>query len=392
MSLVGIQIALGTVLLILTGLLLNSFIKVMNAARGYDVERLLALELAPYGDQYASPAQRINFYRGLLNQIRSITGVEAAGAISALPIAESAGSNRIDYATDSRQDEQSGALLGRPVAGVRVATPGYFATAGIVLRAGRFFTETDRAPVAVVGDGLAKSLWPGEPPDAVIGRQIRQGDVQGPLITIIGVVSDARSGSLERELLPQLYRPHHQRAFGMMTVVIRTAQQPEAISSPLRAEIRKMDGNIPIPVLRTLREILDASVAQRRFQLGLISLFGLASLMLGIVGIYGAVAYSVSCRTRDIGLRIALGAVQRDVMQWILLNGMKPVLIGLSAGLFCAVAIGRAIQGVLFEVAPSDLSVLSSVATLLLVTSALACYVPARRAARLDPVVALRIQ
>src|SRR5262249_26686581 len=138
--------------------------------------------------------------------------------------------------------------------------------------------------------------------------------------------------------------------------------------------------------------IVDVSVAQRRFQLGLISLFGLAALMLGMVGIYGVVAYAVSCRTRDIGLRIALGALRMDILRWILVNGMKPVVIGLSAGLFCAVAIGRAIRGVLFEVAPTDPVVILCVAALLLVISALACYIPARRATRLDPVAALRIQ
>jgi len=153
-----------------------------------------------------------------------------------------------------------------------------------------------------------------------------------------------------------------------------------------------MDQNLPIPALKTMRDILSASVAQRRFQLVLISLFGFVALMLGTVGICGVVAYSVSRRTRDIGVRIALGALQTDVLSWILLSGMKPVLVGLFAGLVGAFMIGRSIRSVLFEVAPTDPTTVLGVAVLLLVTSALACYIPARRAARIDPIVALRVQ
>jgi predicted permease len=390
--LIGIEIALGTVRLISTGLLLRSFSKVMNLDRGYEVERILTLDLAPYGDQYVSPAQRISFYRELLDRVRSIPGVLAAGAISGLPTDESPGSNRIDYPTDTREDEQSGALLRRPVAGVRVATPGYFATAEISLKAGRFYTEADRAPVAVVSESLAKSLWPSESPEMIIGRQIRQGDVQGPLIAIVGIVADARSGSLDSELLPQLYRPHHQRPFGVMTLVARTAEQPESVSSALRVQIRAMDQNIPIPALRTMRDILTTSVAQRRFQLVLISMFGFVALMLAMVGIYGVVAYSVSCCTREIGVRIALGAPQNDVLYWVLCNGMKPVVVGLFAGLSCAIVTGQMIRSALFGVAPTDPTSVFGVSLLLLVTSAMACYVPARRAARLDPLLALRVE
>jgi putative ABC transport system permease protein len=223
-----------------------------------------------------------------------------------------------------------------------------------------------------------------------VGQAFRQGDVRGPLITVIGVVEDVRSGAADRALLPLLYRPHDQWTSGGMALMVRTAREPAALAPMVRAAIRRMDAGLPITAIRTMREIVSDSVAQRRFQTVLTLLFALVALLLGAVGVYGVVSYSVACRTRDIGLRIALGAMRSDVMRWVFASGMRPVAVGLALGLVGAVTMAAALRSVLFGISPADPLSISAVALVLLLTSGLACYVPARRAARLDPMTVLR--
>ena len=387
--LVGVEIALGTVLLASAGLLLHSYVKVMGADRGYQVERVATVDLALSGERYSTSAKRVGFYRELTESVRSLPGIVAAGAISDLPATSgtSGASRTIFYAADS--DFES-LVLARPVAMIRSVTPGYFGASGTALRAGRFFSAHEPVPVALIGESLARRLWPGETDAAIVGRTLRQGDVQGPLITVAGVVEDVRPGAVDREPPPLLYRPHDQWAGGQMSLVVRTAADPAALLPAVRAAIRKMDPDLPVPAVRTMREIVYASVAQRRFQMMLTSLFALVALLLGAIGIYGVVSYSVACRTRDIGLRIALGALRMDVMRWVFSDGMRPVVAGLIAGLAASVAIARAVQSLLFGVAPADPISLGMVVLAFLFTSGLACYLPARRAAALDPMTALR--
>jgi putative ABC transport system permease protein len=278
----------------------------------------------------------------------------------------------------------------RPLAGQRSATPGYFAASLTPLKAGRFFTEQDQTPVAVISESLARRLWPNDPLPSVVGRAIREGNVTGPLTVIVGVVGDVRTGSVERELPPQLYRPWGQRASGNITVVVRTSRTPEALAASIRSEVRKLALNLPIADMRTMKEIVSASIAQRRFEMLLTSAFAVVALLLGVIGVYGVVSLSVANRTREIGLRMALGASPRAVMRWVFARGLRPVLLGAFVGLLGAVTIATSLRSLLFAVEPADPFALVTVALILLCASLLACYLPARRAAELNPADLLR--
>jgi putative ABC transport system permease protein len=387
--LVGTEVALGTALLASAGLLLHSFVNVMRAGRGYQVERVLAVDLSLFGERYAPSEARVTFYRELARNVRGLPGILAAGEINDLPaVAGSSGASQtIFLPTDT--DFQA-TVLSRPVAMIRSVTEGYFAASGTTLLAGRFFSSQEQGLAAVVSESLARNLWPGESATQVVGKTLRQGDVQRPLIQVVGVAEDVLPGAADRKLPPFLYRPHEQWASGPMTLVVKTAQEPAALAAPVRAAIREMDPNLPIPAIRTMREIVAASVAERRFQMLLTSLFAVVALLLGAVGIYGVVSYAVACRTREVGLRIALGAMRSDVMRWVFAQCMRPVVIGLLAGLSAAVAIAQALRSLLFGITPADPVSLGCVALILLLSSGLACYLPARRAARLDPTTALR--
>ncbi|MBI2688775.1 MAG: ABC transporter permease [Acidobacteria bacterium] len=387
--LIGVEMALGTALLATTGLLIHSFVKVINADRGYQIERILSVDLSLFGPRYGPAASRVAFYRDATDNLRAIPGITAAGAISDSPAANSSSgaSRTIFHPTDT--DFQHTVFM-RPVAMVRAVTSGYFAASGTALRAGRHFESQEPAPTALISESLARNLWPNEPLPSVIGRGIRQGNVTGPVITIAGVVEDVRPGAADRESPPVIYRPHSQWASGPATLFIRTAQDPATLAPAVREAIRGMDANLPIPAIRTMREIVLESVSQRRFQLILTSLFALLALLLGAIGVYGVVSYSVECRTREIGLRMALGAMRADILRWIISTGMKPVFIGLTVGLAAAIVMARLLRSQLFGVTPTDPISLGAVVLVLLATSTLACYLPARRAARLDPLTALR--
>jgi predicted permease len=388
--LVVVETALATLLLASSSLLLHSFIKVMTTDRGYDVEHVLAVDVSLFGERYSRAASRSAFYAQLLERVRGLNSVMAAGAISNLPALSAAGegaSRTILYADDPIFET---IVLQRPVAAIRSVTAGYFAASGTALLAGRLLTDAEDTPVAIISEALAARLWPAEPLAAVVGRHIRQSNVAGPLVAVVGVASNAHPGGLDREPAPVVYRPYTQWASGPMTLVIRTARDPGAIGPVVRSEISAMDGNLPITNMRTMREIVSLSVAERRFQMLLTSLFAVVALLLGSVGVYGVVSYAVACRTHDIGLRMALGAARSDVMRWIFSNGMRPVVIGVALGLAGTVAVAVSVRSLLFGISPADPLSLSTVAFVLLLTSGLACYLPARRAAALDPITALR--
>lgn len=388
-ALVAVEMTIGTALLASAGLLLHSFVNVMGADRGYAIERVLSVDLGLFDARYAPGPRRVAFFRELTQHIQALPGVQAVGAVGGLPAnsGTAVASQTIFYVTDKNPPAVA---LQRPVALIRSVTPGYFAASGATLLAGRFLGEIEPVPVAVISESLAKRFWPHESMSAVVGHVFRHGDFSGLPVTVAGVVADTRPGALDRELPPEVYRPQTQRAGGAMSLVIKTALPPDTLTSAIRGEVRKMDPNLPVPPVRTMREIISQTVAERRFQMALTVLFALVALCLGAIGIYGVVSYSVACRTRDIGLRMALGAVPRDVMRWVFAIGFRPALLGLTAGLGAAIAMGRALRGLLYGITPTDALSLVVVTLVFLLAAALACYLPARRAASLDPTIALR--
>jgi predicted permease len=369
-------------LLAAAGLLLHSFVNVTNVDKGFAVERVLSADLSLPQRTYQSAEQRIGFYRDLVGRILALPGVAAAGAVTDLPLTNESRNKLIQFESDTTTS------LKRPVAAWRHATPEYFQAIGIPLLAGRAFRDQEPSPIAVISQSLAKGLWPSEQPGNAVGRRIRAGG--GPLTTIVGVVADVRTVSLEAKPMPQMYCPYTQGTAADMSIVIRTAREPQSLARAVREQIRSLDPDLPVPSMKTMRELVAGSVAQRRFQMVLIMAFAGLALVLAIVGIYGVVSYSALLRTREIGLRIALGAQRADVFGRVLRQGLTPVVAGVAMGLVGASAAAVALKSLLFGIGPLDPVAIGGVAALLLVAATAACYVPARRASHLDPTEALR--
>jgi putative ABC transport system permease protein len=387
--LVGLEMALATALLATAALLLHSFVNVMRADRGYAIDGILVADISLFGQRYTTPQSRVAFYSELASRVRALRGVSSAGMISDLPaLASSIGASRtILHPTDEIFQQ---VVLSRPVAMIRSVTSGYFAASGTPLIAGRHLTDHEAQLSAVITESLTRRLWPDDPASAAVGRQVRQSNTKTPLVTIVGVVQDAQPGGMDREPMPVVYRPYVQWPSGPMTLVVRTAADAATLAPTVRSTIRAMDPDLPILAMRTMREVVSSTVSEREFQMLLMSVFALLALLLGAVGLYGVVSYAVACSTRDLGVRIALGAVRRDVMRWVFAQGMRPVLVGMVVGLAGAIVAASALRHVLFDVAPTDPAALIGVASVLLLTAGLACFLPARRASRVDPVIALK--
>jgi putative ABC transport system permease protein len=276
---------------------------------------------------------------------------------------------------------------------VRAATPGYLETLRIPLRRGRTITADDHATaanVAVISESAARLYWPGEDP---IGQRIRlhvgtfgrEGERE-----IVGVVGDVRAGRIETAPAPLVYVPHAQYVFEFMTVFVRTPGDPASLAPLVRERLASMDRNVAIGRIQPATALLDAAVAQPRFRMLLLGLFAATALALAALGLYGVMAFGVTQRRSEIGLRIALGANRREVVGLILRQAMGPVAVGIAVGLTAAAALAGLIRGLLFEVTPFDPLTFAGVPLLLVIVAAIACYVPARRAASVDPLVALR--
>ena len=380
------QVALAVLLLVGTGLLARSLASLLSVDRGFHAERILTLTVQAW-QYYRKPAERAEFVHQTLERIAALPAVRAAGMTSSLPLQSPIGADHAAYTVEGRPLPQGQ----EPKAHAAVVTGGYFATLGIALRHGRVFSADDRAgatPVVVINESMARRLWPGE--DAV-GKRFTV-SFMGPPVTreVIGVVGDVRQEGLDAEPQPGLFLPHAQVPTGAITFTLRTAGDAGALLSAVKREIWAVNPALPVSSEATMEQLLDASLRERRFHLTLLGAFAAVAIVLAAVGIYGVVSYTASERTREIGVRVALGAQARDVLSLVLRQGIVLALGGVLLGLSTAALLTRVLRTMLFGVAPLDpLTFAAGGATVLLV-AATATLVPARRAARGDPIIALR--
>ena len=381
-GLIGLEVALSAVLLIVAGLLMSSFVRLTGVDKGFDTERVAGVDLALPMAKYMQREKRQRFFDDTLARVRELPGVVSAGLITSMPLN---GENNVNMLTVEGDPKP---IIERPIANYRFISPEYFHTIGIPLRRGRLLAESDRGRnVALLSERAARRLWPQANP---IGKRIHMGDEKQPVVEVIGVVADIRATTLQSDPVLMAYFPYWQRPPMSASVVVRTAGDPRALASGLRAKIWSVDPEVPVPELRTMERVLSDSVSQRRFQMTLVLAFAGAALLLASLGIYGVVSYSVARRTNEMGIRMALGARSGDLHRLVVIQGLKPVLLGLAAGVAGALALGRVLRSLLFEVSATDPVTIAGVVALLAAVAVVACVIPAVRATRVDPMVALR--
>jgi putative ABC transport system permease protein len=385
-ALVFAEVALALVLLVSAGLLARSFWSLSRVDPGFRTDRLLASSVAIPGTRYPTPDSRQAFVTGALDRIQALPGVERTAAVNRLPLA---GANVLVGVEIEGQPQAKGPVsMDR-----RVVTDAYFSTLGIPLRSGRAFVSGDRADaaerVAIVNEAVTRRFWPGANAlDRRLRLILRNGP--GPWLRIVGVVGDVRHHGLDQPAQPEVYVPYAQAAVESMVFVVQTQGDPLQLAQPVRQALQGLDPLLPVRQ-ETPAGLLDASIAEPRIRALLFNGFGLAALLLSALGIYGVVAYAVERRTREIGVRVALGAKHTDVLGLVMRNGMRTVIAGAAAGLVAAALATRALRGLLFGVPALDPLTFLGVTGLLLLVAVLAILVPALRAMRLDPTVALRI-
>lgn len=384
--LVVLESALALLLLIGAGLTLKSLHQLSTVDPGFQAAGRYSLSMVLPPTKYPEPALVSGFLQQSLERIEQLPAVRSATAVTTLPLT---GANQRAYCfIDGRPVPEPGS---EETAGFDGVAPGYFSTMGIPLVKGRTFGLQDSAEsesVVVINETLAKRLWPDSDP---IGSRISYFSAQGPWRTVVGVVGDIKYGGLGEDARSEMYHPFSQFPQPYMQIVVRTdAQDPEKLLPDLRNAIWSVDPDQPIAGQATLEEIVARSIAAPRFTMILMSIFALLALILGAVGIYGVVSHAVEQRSKEAGVRMALGAQRSDVLKLILRKGLTPVIIGILCGVVAAIFATRVLASRLFEVSPTDPGVFAGISILLALVGAVAAYIPARRATRVDPVVALR--
>ena len=389
--LVGAQISLALMLLVGAGLLFRSFTRVMDVDPGFDPAGVLTVELALPSQRYSTGELRSQFYERLLDRLAAQPGVESAGAIRDVLLSRLPGSAPI--AIEGRAD-LSEADRNLPIAFDPI-TPGFLRAMRIPLVAGRTFTAADDAAaprVAIVNESLVRRFFPGTDP---IGRRVTFDNPEADSIrwlTIVGVAADARRSGLDVGPRPELYLPHTQFSTADMTLTLRTAGDPIGLAGPVRAAVAELDPELPLARVATLDQLVGASIAGRRFNMLLLGVFSLLALVLAGIGIYGVIAYLVSRRTREFGLRLALGAQRGDVLRMVIGQGAAVTAAGTLVGIAGAAALTRVLEGLLYEISPTDTPTFAAVTAVLVTVALVACYIPARRATRIDPALSLRAE
>lgn len=388
-GLVIAELALAMMLLVGAGLLVRSFVALLEVERGYRADNVLVVQVQTR-QYYPTSDQRALFVQQTLERIAALPGVEAAGVTSSLPLAESVGDDRATFAIESRPAPAPGQ---EPSAHTVVVTHGFFSALAIPLRRGRLFEPADDAdtpPVVLINETMAARYWPGA--DPLGGRIVYEFGGQAATAEIIGVVGDVRHAGPDEEPRPTLFLPHVQAPAGAFWFTARTANDPASLTRAVQNEIWAMNPAMPIREHTTLDALLADSLRERRFNLLLLLSFSLTALALAAVGTYGLLSYEASRRTREIGIRIALGAERSDVLRLVVGQGVKLVLIGVALGAGLALATTRVLSGLLFGISPFDPLTFVSIALLLIAVTAIASYLPAQRATRVEPMIALRAE
>jgi len=393
-ALVVSQVALALVLLIGAALLIRTFANLRSVDPGFDSSRMLTFEFAPRGPQYETTAQVAEFNQRTIERISALPGVEAVATTNTLPLRRWL---NLPLEFEGKPDEVISAEW-------RMISTGYFDAMKMRITEGRNISVDDRntsAGVAVINESFARRYFPEATPlgkRVIVGRTMGKDLARDIPLEIVGVVSDSKQTSLKDAALPTIYVPTTQVPDKLMAnfrsfyFVIRTNDDPQSFAGAVRREMLSLDSQQPIRNIRTMDEVVTTSISAQRFQMSLLALFGAIGLALSAVGIYGVMAYSVSQRTREIGIRMALGAQMKDVLRMVIGQGMKLTLLGVAIGLVGSFAVTRLLKTLLFGVQPNDLTTFAIVSVVLVVVALLASYIPARRATKVDPLVALRYE
>jgi putative ABC transport system permease protein len=379
------EVALALVLLIGAGLMIKSFYGLLQVRPGFNPEKLLTMEISLRGTNYSESDKRAEFFRNVLERVKNQPGVESAGVTASLPLSRN--EHMYGLIMEGQSNTASATL---PTSSYAAVSADYFSTMGIPLVKGRYFTEQDNKSgrrVAIINEALARRYFPNEDP---IGKRLEITNGPPAQREIVGVVGDVKQSGLDKDVTAQIYEPYLQQPYSTMSLVVRGSGSPASLTGAVRSQVQVVDRDQPISNIKTMEQLVADSVAQPRLSMFLLGIFAAVALLLSAVGIYGVMSYSVFQRTHEIGIRMALGAQARDVLRMIVGQGMSLALIGVGLGLTAAFVLMRIMSSLLYQVSATDPSTFVAISFLLTGVAFLACYIPARRATRVDPMIALR--
>lgn len=387
-GLVVVEVALALILLIGAGLMIRSFVYLSEVDPGFSTEKILTAEIALPWSKYPESIKQANFFQQVLDRVKTLPGVQASGAATALPLTRF--NNWRLFYIDGRPHASAQDYTG---AGYRAISQDYFKAMGMPMLRGRELSESDHNKserVVVINNAFAQRFFADEDP---LGKRMKMGTEPGssnPWMTVVGIVGDVKHTEIDEDARPEIYLPYLQAPQNVMTLAIRTTSNPESLTEALRREVQAIDPDQPLSKIATIDQLVDRSTARRRFNMLLLGTFAAAALLLASLGIYGVMSYTVTQNTREIGIRMALGAQSSDVLKLVIWQGMVLALVGVAIGIAGAFGLTRLIESLLFGVAATDTVTFIAIPAILSAVALLACYLPAYRAAKVDPMIALR--